>query len=65
MIQASVNNAMAGQLTTIAGLVSDILTEVSGGTQIVLDNGALVGALAPGMDRALGRRSSLRGRRNA
>lgn len=53
-------------LASMAGLRSDIntLAGAMSEMQVVMDTGATVGALAPGMDKALGVRANLKGRRN-
>lgn len=42
----------------------NVMTEQIAGMQIIMDSGQLVGAIAPGMDDALGRRAIHRGRGN-
>ena len=53
-----------GNLGKIESLLTQLVANTSGGQQIVLDSGALVGQIAPQMDSRLGAISSRKGRGN-
>lgn len=50
----------ASRMEDVVGLLSAYLPEMAKEKQVVMDSGALVGAIAPGMDEALGVRSKRR-----
>lgn len=53
-----------GSSSKIESLLAQLVANTSGGQQIVLDTGAMVGQLAPAMDARLGTISSRKGRGN-
>ncbi len=57
------NTQVVGELRALRNDMN-VMTEQIAGMQIIMDSGQLVGAIAPGMDDALGRRAIHRGRGN-
>lgn len=55
---------LEGMMAQLLGVMGQVAANTSGGQQIVLDSGALVGQLAPQIDTQLGTLNTRKGRRN-